>query len=474
MILFIVLAAIAVLGGAAVIDPIKRMNAARAEERKRREDARKAAEQRAAELAAEAGRRMRDTPDIALLPDFLRFVAQIRRPRQLAYEEADREYGRRQQMVKRIKSRHFGGKRPKISYECIFLAAIPVFLAAFVVAIMLDHSIFAGTHVAMPWALAWVAVTGMTISSLVLLGGRRHQLLPEDLTGYWRYVFMLGAGALVVGFTLYMASLAPNRSIAADQPQITADERILAQDQAQVPPAPALVTTAHQQLIHDQASMQQAENVDRLSAAGLAVIEMLLAEGAVLGGEVVALRLAQSRSHQALRARDKAAGEIQLADDNFVQQLMTVLVTAGHDETVVRRIISRVQGMLGPGAGIGGGLSPGGPGSGPGGHAPGPAFPGPPGNAAPTGAGADAWAQGGTPGDPVAPGMIIHPPAAPGGRGGTGAAAARAPRQGPANGNQPRPGHAATRDPAPGKLSHCHNPADHASRLPEHEHASGQ
>ena len=295
-----------------------------------------------------------------------------------------------------------------------------MFLAAFVVAIMLDHSIFAGTHVAMPWALAWVAVTGMTISSLVLLGGRRrHQLLPEDLTGYWRYVFMLGAGALVVGFTLYMASLAPNRSIAADQPQITL------QTSGSLPRTrrryrrhphwsrPRISNS------HDRASMQQAENVDRLSAAGLAVIEMLLAEGAVLGGEVVALRLAQSRSHQALRARDKAAGEIQLADDNFVQQLMTVLVTAGHDETVVRRIISRVQGMLGPGAGIGGGLSPGGPGSGPGGHTPGSGLPGPPGNAAPTGAGADAWAQGGTPGDPVAPGMIIHPPAAPGGRGGT-------------------------------------------------------
>jgi len=243
--------------------------------------------------------------------------------------------------------------------------------------------------------------------SVIFLGVGRHKLLPAASSQYVRWTIRLFGLMLAAGVALYMTTIAPYRSAAAGQTHIDNELSILQNAQSSTPATPQIVIAQDQQAVAQaRASLREAQQVDQLSAATLAFLEIPLTEGAVLGAELLIFDLARRRREQARQVVRQAEGDTAAAEAQFANDLMGVLVARGHDETVVPRIMRRMRRLEaawtgqpvpadglppgpggadpGGGPGSGGGADPGGgPGSG-GGAGPG-GGPGPGGEAGPRG-----------------------------------------------------------------------------------------
>jgi len=445
---------IILLGAPALVDPIRKATARReaaaaaraADEAQRKRDA--LAAQQQAELL------WNNSPDRAGLREYLRYIAKMKMPLEHDVNERQRRYDQRGEQVKQHLSGYRDNKIPSAAYRLLVLIGLIFFLAVFGLGITLDYLIFRGLHpsgsMALPFGLACLAVLGITIGSVMMFGAARHHLLPHTATPYFRRVVMVGGAMLAVGVASYMAVIAPNRSYPAGAAKISTAEQVLHADQSAQPPVGQQVIALDQAAVAQaRADLARAQQVDRLSAAALAFIEIPLSEAAVLGGELLILYLAIFRRERARQQHQQATDALQQANARFMAELTQVLVAHGHDEEAVRRILSRfarmnapVSGQLtsngtaaapGPAGLPGGGGNPGGtPGAPPGGPAGsatggGSAAPGAPG--LPTQGNPGASPPGGTPANPA---ITIIPPAGP--AAGAGPAPSGGTSQGPLSG----------------------------------------
>jgi hypothetical protein len=256
----------------------------------------------------------------------------------------------------------------------------------------------------LPFALACLAVMGITVGSVILLGAKRHDLLPDDISDYYRQVIIVGGGLLAACIAGYMVFIAPNRSYPAGETTIVQAEQVLQADQsAQPPPTRQLLDVDRAAVSQAKASLARAQQVDRLSAGALALVEIPLAEAGVLGGGLLILYAAIARREQARRERQQAQDAVERADARFIAELTQILISHGHNEESVRRIIDRVSAMNAAPNGrpiqVGGGpAAPGSPGP------PGPGNPGP---------GHPETPPPGGPGSGPAPGVQGTPPVSP-------------------------------------------------------------
>jgi hypothetical protein len=376
-----------VLFGGPALATVARQEMARrrqaAEERRQQEEEER---QRARDAQQQVEYIWRNSPDRAGVGEYLRYLA-VKKPLEQAAKEAGRrlaEYGER---VEHCLSRYPDGNPPSTRYRLIVLAGLVLFLGVIGLATTLDFLIFRGLHptgtMLLPLGLACIAVLGITVGSVIVFGAKRHDLLPSDISDYYRQVIILGGALLVFCVAGSMTVIAPNRSAPAGQAAITQAEQVLQADQSAEPPSsPQLILVDQQAVAQAKANLARAQQVDRLSAAALAFVEIPLSEAAVLGGELLVLYLALARRGRAQQEQRQAQDEVAQSDTRFVAELTQILINHGHNEASLRRIIDRVDAMnpssAGPpiafgggGGGHGGGPVPGptgspGPGGGPG------------------------------------------------------------------------------------------------------------
>lgn len=421
-------------GGPAVAGAIRQQVARRSAAAAERQAAQEEREQRATEARQQIELLWRNSPDRAGVGEFLRFLA-IRTRLDQAANEAGRRLEQFTGQVNHCLSRYPGGKLPSARYRLVVTAGVVLFLGVFALAITLDYLIFRGLHptgsMVLPFALACLAVVGITVGSVVMFGARRHDLLPENISTYYRQVIVLGGGLLAVCIAAYMMVIAPYRSYPAGEAAITKAEQVLQADQSAVPPASQQLLSVDETAVSQaRANLSHAQAVDRLSAGALALVEIPLSEAAVLGGELLVLYLAIARRERARQAHQQAEDEVERANSRFIAELTQILINHGHNEESVRRITDRVSAMNAAQNGrpvmVGGGpATPGGP------AAPGPSGPGqqgvPP-RAQPgshqrpaTGAGPIIPQNGPVPGGPTVTTIPPNPPAPGNSNGGHGA-----------------------------------------------------
>jgi hypothetical protein len=232
----------------------------------------------------------------------------------------------------------------------IVLTGFAFFLGAFTLGITLDYLIFRGLHptgtMLLPFALACLAVMGITVGSVILLGAKRHNLLPDHISDYYRQVTVVGGGLLAVCIAGYMVFIAPNRSAPAGEAKIVRAEQVLQADQSAQPPSSQQLLDTDQAVVSQaQASLARAQQVDRLSAGALALVEIPLAEAGVLGGELLILYTASARRERARQERQRAQDAVERANARFIAELTRILNDHGHNEESVGRIIGRVKAM---------------------------------------------------------------------------------------------------------------------------------
>ena len=342
-----------------------------------------------------------------------------------AADEAGRRLAQYSQQVEHHLSRYPRNERPSTRYRLVVLAGLVLFLGAIGLATTLDFLIFRGLHptgtVLLPFGLACVAVMGITVGSVIMFGAKRHDLVPRDVSDYYRRVIILGGALLALCVAGYMVAIAPNRSAPAGQAAITRAEQVLQADESAVPPSSSQLIAVDQQAVTQaKANLARAQQVDRLSAAALAFVEIPLAEAAVLGGELLMLYAAIARRERARQEEQQAKDAVARADDRFVAELTQILINHGHNEESVRRIIDRVNAMNPSSSGqpiaFGGASGPGpGPAGSPGPRGPGNPSPGGPGGPpGPGGAGSPAGpGSPGTAGGPAGPGGPPPSPSSP-------------------------------------------------------------
>jgi hypothetical protein len=336
-------------GGPALTAAIRRQTARRAAAAAARQAAEEEREHRAREAQQQVELLWRNSPDRAGVGEFLRFIAMRTRLDQVA-NEARRRRDQLTELVAHYQSRYPGGRLPSARYRLVVMAGAVLFLGVFALAITLDYLIFRGLHptgsVVLPFALACLAVVGITVGSVVMFGAKRHDLLPENIGTYYRQVIVLGGGLLAVCVAGYMMVIAPYRSYPAGEAAITRAEQVLQADQSAVPPAsPQLIKVDSTAVSQAQANLAHAQAVDRLSAGALALIEIPLSEAAVLGGELLVLYLAIARRERARQEYQQAEDEVERANTRFIAELTQILISHGHNEESVRRITDRVSAM---------------------------------------------------------------------------------------------------------------------------------
>jgi hypothetical protein len=377
---------------------------AAAEARRQAEEERR---QRALDAQHQAELIWRNSPDRAGVGEYLKYLS-VRAPLDQAATEEQRRLRQRSDQVDHVLTRYPGGRPPSARYRLVVLAGFAFFLGAFALGITLDYLIFRGLHptgtMLLPFALACLAVMGITVGSVILLGAKRHDLLPDNISDYYRQVIIVGGGLLAACIAGYMVFIAPNRSYPAGEAAIVKAEQVLQADQsAQPPPTQQLLEVDRAAVSQAKARLARAQQVDMLSAGALALVEIPLSEAGVLGGEVLILYAAIARREQARREHQRAQDVVERADARFIAELTQILINHGHNEESVRRIIDRVSAMNAAPNGrpiqVGGGpAGPGSPGP-PGPGNPGPGRPGPP--------------PPGGPGNGPAPGTHGVPPASP-------------------------------------------------------------
>jgi hypothetical protein len=343
-------AVIILLGAPALVDPVR-------SQLKRRSEAAvaRAGEQSLRKREALAARQRaelvwNDFPDRAGLSEYLRYLAKIKLPLEHRADEALRHYDHQVERERRHLAGYHDGKLPSVPYQLIVLVALVLFPFISGLGVALDYLIFRGLHptgsFVLPFGLACLAVTGISVGSIIMLGAMRHNLLPHSTMPYFRRVVTLGGAMLAMGIAVYMILIAPNRSYPAGQAKINNAEQVLQADRNAIPPASQQAINADQAAITQaQANLAHAEEVDRASAAALAFIEIPLSEGAVLGGELLLLRLAMIRRERARREHRHAADAVVRADARFMAELTQMLVSRGHDEEAVGKMRSRFARM---------------------------------------------------------------------------------------------------------------------------------
>ena len=401
--------------------------ARRAEALRLREEDRKRREEEAKERQRQAQQIWHDTPDLGVYREYLRFEAQVRQPRQQAADEANRLLGQANETVSRHQSTFRDGKPPKAGYQLLAMAGLVAFAFVFILGAALDYLIFRASHpgnVLLPLGLACIAMIGITVGSILAFGARRHDLLPDSMSAYFRNMARLFGMMLAVGIAGYMVSIAPNRSYQAWETQIVADQQAVQQAANAVAPDAATARTdkanqkaAETQLAHDQASLRHAQEIDRASALALGALEIPLAEAAVIGGVLVIFRILRRRRDRAERDYVEAVRAVARADATFMADINTQLIATGNNEQAVEggldrlRNLGRILGTSsgGPTPGSGPVSGPSGPGLTPSGQSGSTPGPGPglggvgspvPGTSPPTRA---------TPGNPVPP-VTPHSP----------------------------------------------------------------
>lgn len=294
----------------------------------------------------------RQKPSLAGMSETLQYQARRIR-RQTAIEEAARQLQQRDEQFRRRRMSIRDGKEISTGYRLLVLAGLVLFLVVFTLGIVLDFMIFRGLHPTGTWLLpfgfACLAVIGITTGSVIFLGAQRHGLLHEATTPYLKLVVTTGGAMLAIGITFYLIMIAPYRSYPAGEARIKLAQRVLAADQSAVPPTPPQVLAQDQQAIATaKADLAEAQRVDRLAAGAIALVEIPLTEAAVLGGELLALMLAERRQEHARRRHQQAMDLLAADDTHFNAELMRILVTHGHDEDAMLEIRNRVLRLNAP------------------------------------------------------------------------------------------------------------------------------
>ena len=299
----------------------------------------------------ETERIWRETPDLAGLGEYLRYQHRMQTPLRHKVEGAEQQYSQRAQDVTARQAALRDGKPVTTPYRVLVFVGLGLFLAVFALAMALDYLIFHGLHPkgtwVLPLGLAALAVVGITVGSVVLLGGTRHRLIPEHITPYGKRVVLMGAGLLVGGIIIAMAVIAPNRSYLGGQEQINTAVRQLSLDQtAQPPVGPDVISADNAAITQAKANLARAEQVDRLSAIVLALIEIPLSEAAILGAELLLFDAAVRRRDSAQQELAAAKQKLEGAQIFFMSELARILVAHGHDEDAVRQMRERYARLM--------------------------------------------------------------------------------------------------------------------------------
>jgi len=197
-------------------------------------------------------------------------------------------------------------------YRLVTQVGVAAFSVVFGTGIMLNYLTFRDMHptgtTLLPLGLAVAVMTGITAGSLVMFGARwGHRLLPPSASLYFRRTVRVGGGLLALGVIAYVTAIAPNLSIASGRPQIVREEQILRADQTTRPPVSFIVIEADKAAIADaETKLVRSERNDRLTAEGLAFVDIPLSVGALRGGEmlmsgVAAIRRKRARSEKRVR-----------------------------------------------------------------------------------------------------------------------------------------------------------------------------
>src|ERR1700753_3726326 len=125
-----------------------------------------------------------------------------------------------------------------------------------------------------------------------------------------------------------MTAIAPYRSAAGGAGSIDPAASVLPKSptaHAPQPPPPAIVIEQDQQVVQRaRASLRKSQQIDQLSAATLAFLEIPLTEGAVLGAELLIFDLARRRREQARQVVQQAEGDTAAAEAQFANDLVGV------------------------------------------------------------------------------------------------------------------------------------------------------
>jgi hypothetical protein len=351
--------ALAALFGLPAVPTARRAAAERrAAARAQREEDRRRREEEKQRRLEEAQRIWRDTPDLGVLREYERYEAHVRTPRQQEADETGRQLSAVNAAVTRHEGTFRGSKRPGVAYQGGLLVALLGFLSVLALGVALDYLIFRSLrpsgldNALVSAALASLAMVGISVGSAVAIGAERHHLLPDGMTEYARRVTRLAGAMLAIGLVAFVAAIAPYRSQLTWQPTIAADQQAVQQATFNVGTAPDVQTKhryettlqdAKAQLSADRESLSRASNVDRGSALVLGVVEVFLAEGAILGGEVLALRILLARQERTREANQAALDAVAQGDTQFVAQLTAQLTAHGHDQDAVRAGLARVR-----------------------------------------------------------------------------------------------------------------------------------
>jgi hypothetical protein len=348
----VAVAALGVLfGGPALVGPIRRAVA------QRRADAENARQEAAARKEALTQLWTTD-PEAAGVGEALAYQAQARGGLVRQAHEQHRMLGQRDDQVKDREQHIRDGDPVTPGYRLRVLTGLVLFLVVFILGVGLDYLIFRGLHPTgtwlLPFALACLAVIGITAGSVLFLGATRHHLLPAGASAYARRVVALAGAMLAAGITVYMIVIAPYRSAPAGQARINLLQQQLASDRSEILASGGsnsqLLTADRAALAKARTDLAQAQRVDRWSAAVLAVLDIPLSEAGFLGAELLLLDLAVLRRERARQQAQEADDAIQEADDSFTDALHQALTQHGHADAdeVIPRLIARVS-RLGPG-----------------------------------------------------------------------------------------------------------------------------
>jgi hypothetical protein len=299
-------------------------------------------------------------PEGAGVGEALTYQAQVRGGLVRRGQEQHRMLGQRDNQVK-DRERHIRDGNPVTpGYRLRVLTGLALFLAVSILGIGLDYLIFRGLHPTgtwlLPFALACLAVIGITVGSVIFLGATRHQLLPAGASTYMRRVVALAGAMLAAGITVYMIVIAPYRSAPAGDAKINLLQQQLASDRSEILASGGsnsqLLFADRAALAKARTDLARAQKVDRWSAAVLAVLDIPLSEAGFLGAELLLLDLALLRRERARQDAQAADEAIEEADNSFTGALHETLTRYGHTEDadeVIPRVFARVS-LLGLGA----------------------------------------------------------------------------------------------------------------------------
>jgi hypothetical protein len=341
------------LGAPALVDPCRRALARRAQARADRELDQQRGRADQLRRQHELDRLWREEPDLAGVGERLAYSHAVQLPLEHQVREQRHQLGQQSARVDQIKSEQHDGKPLTVAYKAIVGIGIAAFAFAVVLAIMLDYLIFRGLHptgtALLPAALACLAVLGIAVGSVAFLSAWRHGLLSSSTTAYVRRVVTLGGAMLAIGVALYMTTIAPYRSAPAGDRQIDTAVQVLAADQSAIPANPPLLIAEDKlKLARARSDLVHAQQVDRLSAAVLAFIEIPLSEAAILGWGMLMLEFAVLRREQRRRGLQRAENALEVANTRFSATMMAILIAHGHGEEVFRQIQQRLAQIAAP------------------------------------------------------------------------------------------------------------------------------